>query len=113
MYRLVVVDICFHIIYICIIFFDFAGEGSGRLFVLYQQMVPEGEETITEPSGEKELAFSDGNVGLITDRCCYFVRNVPPSVQLDVNKVSDAEILFGEFGPSALGTIETILSQSF
>ena len=46
-------------------------------------------------------------------KCCYFVRNVPSGAVLDMNKVGEADLLFGELGNSALGTIEALLSQSY
>ena len=90
----------------------FRGESSGRLFVFYQ--VPNTEGGIpAEGEEKKELFVSDGNSGLMTDKCCYFIRNVQPGVVLDTTKSGESDLLFGELGPSALGTIEAILSQSY
>jgi dynein heavy chain, axonemal len=90
----------------------FRGDGAGRLFVLYQPACLPGEEW-TEGSGPKELSLSDGNQGIMVRKCCYFVRNVQPGTGLDLSKSGDADLLFGELGESALGTIEAILSQSY
>ena len=49
----------------------------------------------------------------MTHKCCYFIRNVPSGVALDTAKGGEADLLFGELGNSALGTIEAILSQSY
>jgi dynein heavy chain len=49
----------------------------------------------------------------MTNKCCYFVRNVPSGAALDLTKSGDSDLLFGELGHSALGTIEAILSQSY
>ncbi len=46
-------------------------------------------------------------------KCCYFIRNVPNGVALDPLKSGDSDLLFGELGSSPLGTIESILSQSY
>ncbi|CAM9799127.1 unnamed protein product [Ectocarpus fasciculatus] len=89
----------------------FRGEGSGRLFIFYQA-VAQGESW-AESTGPKELSISDGNAGSMSDKCCYFVRNVQPGVSLDTTKSGDSDLLFGELGTSALGTIEAILSQTY
>lgn len=49
----------------------------------------------------------------MTHKCCYFIRNVASGVALDPTKAGEADLLFGEIGASALGTIEAILSQSY
>jgi len=49
----------------------------------------------------------------MTQKCCYFVRNVAAGAQLDPLKIAEADLLFGELGDSPLGTIETMLSQSY
>ena len=49
----------------------------------------------------------------MTHKCCYFIRNVPTGTALDTTKGGEADLLFGELGNSALGTIEAILSQSY
>jgi hypothetical protein len=49
----------------------------------------------------------------MTEKCCYFIRNVPNGVPLDLLKSGETDLLFGELGKSALGTIEAILSQSY
>jgi dynein heavy chain len=46
-------------------------------------------------------------------KCCYFVRNVAQGVSLDLTRSGESDLLFGELGNSALGTIEAILSQSY
>ena len=61
----------------------------------------------------KVLSLSDGNAGLMTNKCAYFVRNVPAGAALDISKSGDTDLLFGELGDSALGTIEAILSQTY
>ena len=66
-----------------------------------------------EPSGQKVLSLSDGTTGLMTSKCCYFIRNIPPGVPLDLTKSGEADLLYGELGSSALGTIEAILSQTY
>jgi dynein heavy chain len=67
----------------------------------------------TENQAAKTLSVSDGTIGLMTSKCCYFIRNVGPGVALDLAKSGDPDLLYGELGPSALGTIEAILSQSY
>ena len=89
----------------------FRGEGSGRLFCFYQPM--EDGEFKTEVEGPKQLSISDGNSGLMMYKSCYFVRNTPPGEALDLSKSGETDLLFGELGDSALGTIEAILSQSY
>jgi hypothetical protein len=32
---------------------------------------------------------------LMTHKCCYFVRTVPPGVSLDMMKSGEADLLFG------------------
>ena len=49
----------------------------------------------------------------MTEKCCYFIRNIPNGVPLDLLKSGETDLLFGELGKSALGTIEAILSQSY
>lgn len=49
----------------------------------------------------------------MTHKCCYFIRNVATGAAVDPSKSGDAELLFGELGTSALGSIEAILSQSY
>lgn len=49
----------------------------------------------------------------MTHKCCYFIRNVPAGVPIDVLKSGDTDLLFGELGSSALASIEAILSQSY
>eukprot|EP01033_Poteriospumella_lacustris_P002475 gene2475-1807_t len=49
----------------------------------------------------------------MSNKCCYFIRNVPNGVVLDLTKTGDNDLLFGELGSSPLGTIEAILSQSY
>ena len=49
----------------------------------------------------------------MTQKCCYFIRNVPVGMALDLLKCGENDLLFGELGTSALGTIEAILSQSY
>ena len=49
----------------------------------------------------------------MTKKCCYFVRNIPAGVALDNAKVGESDLLFGEVGDSPLGTIESMLSQSY
>jgi hypothetical protein len=49
----------------------------------------------------------------MTQKCCYFIRNVPVGTALDLLKCGENDLLFGELGTSALGTIEAILSQSY
>jgi dynein heavy chain len=66
-----------------------------------------------DESAPKFLSLSDGSNGLMTHKCCYFIRNVANGVALDLNKSGESDLLFGEFGASALGTIEAILSQSY
>ena len=66
------------------------------------------------PGGvQKILTLSDGSNDLMVNKCCYFIRNVTPGVALDITKCGDADLLFGELGDSALGTIEAILSQTY
>lgn len=88
----------------------FRGEGPGRLFILFQ---PADGETWTENAGPKQISISDGNIGLMTHKCCYFIRNVAPGAPVDPTKSGDSDLLFGELGTSALGSIEAILSQSY
>jgi dynein heavy chain, axonemal len=57
--------------------------------------------------------LSDGSSGLMVHKCCFFIRNVPNGAPLDPSKSGDTDLLFGELGDSALGTIEAILSQSY
>jgi len=90
----------------------FRGEGAGRLFVFYQPESQTGETWI-ENAGPKVLSISDGSSGVMTYKCCYFIRNVPSGVALDLSKSGESDLLFGELGSSALGTIEAILSQSY
>ena len=59
------------------------------------------------------MSISDGSQGLMVNKCCYFVRNVAAGVALDMTKSGENDLLFGELGDSALGTIESILSQSY
>ena len=59
------------------------------------------------------MSVSDGNSGLMTNKCCYFVRNIPAGVALDNSTVGGSDLLFGEVGDSPLGTIESMLSQSY
>ena len=61
----------------------------------------------------KTLSLTDGSNGLMVNKCCYFVRNIPAGVALDLTKCGDSDLLFGELGDSALGTIEAILSQTY
>jgi dynein heavy chain len=91
----------------------FRGDNSGRLFVFYQPVVTEGDESFSAGAGPKVLSISDGNEGVMMNKCCYFVRNVQPGVGLDLAKSGDPDLLFGELGDSALGSIEAILSQSY
>ena len=49
----------------------------------------------------------------MTQKCCYFVRNVASGVALDGSKIGESDLLFGELGESPLGTIESMLSQSY
>jgi dynein heavy chain len=91
----------------------FRGESSGRLFVFYQPVASTGEEGYSDGPGPKVLSISDGNEGVMINKCCYFVRNVQPGVGLDLAKSGDPDLLFGELGDSALGSIEAILSQSY
>jgi len=84
----------------------FKGDGNGRMFVLYQPSTDGTENSC-------QLTISDGSQELMTHKCCYFIRNVAPGVPLDITKAGDADLLFGELGSSALGTIEAILSQSY
>jgi dynein heavy chain len=49
----------------------------------------------------------------MVNKCCYFVRNVAAGIALDMTKSGENDLLFGELGDSALGTIESILSQSY
>ena len=91
----------------------FRGESSGRLFVFYQPVGSEGDDSYSEGPGPKVLSISDGNEGVMMNKCCYFVRNVQPGVGLDLAKSGDPDLLFGELGDSALGSIEAILSQSY
>jgi dynein heavy chain, axonemal len=91
----------------------FRGDNSGRLFVFYQPVATEGDEGCSEETGPKVLSISDGNEGVMMNKCCYFVRNVQPGVGLDLAKSGDPDLLFGELGDSALGSIEAILSQSY
>lgn len=49
----------------------------------------------------------------MSSRCCYFLRNVAPGVALDTSKSGESDLLYGELGGSALGTIEAILSQTY
>lgn len=91
----------------------FKGESSGRLFVFYQPVGLDGENWTAENSGPKELVVSDGNQGIMLYKCCYFIRNVQPNASLELSKSGDTDLLFGELGASALGSIEAILSQSF
>eukprot|EP00606_Chrysophyceae_sp_TOSAG23-5_P000883 GSChrysophyteH2.ASY1.ANO1.1544.1 assembled CDS len=86
----------------------FKGESSGRLFVFFQE-----ESPFSESNGPKLLTVSDGNNGLMTKKCCYFVRNVSAGVPLDPAKIAEADLLYGELGDSPLGTIESMLSQSY
>lgn len=90
----------------------FKGDGSGRMFIFYQPEISEGESW-TEDAGPKQLTLSDGNTGVMMHKCCYFIRNVPNGIALDITKSGDSDLLFGELGSSALGTIESILSQSY
>lgn len=90
----------------------FKGESTGRLFIFYQPETKEGE-TWTDGTPPKVLSLSDGSTGLMMHKCCYFVRNIANGLPLDLTKSGEADLLFGEFGSSALGTIEAILSQSF
>jgi len=46
-------------------------------------------------------------------KSCYFIRNVSAGVALDLTKSGESDLLFGELGDSALGTIEAILSQTY
>lgn len=36
-------------------------------------------------------------------KCCYFIRNVQSGAALDLTKCGENDLLFGEFGSSALG----------
>lgn len=71
------------------------------------------DQTWIENVGPKVLSISDGSNGLMVCKCCYFVRNVPSGIALDMTKSGESDLLFGELGNSALGTIEAILSQSY
>lgn len=90
----------------------FKGDGAGRMFVYFQPELAEGE-TYSENSSPKALSLSDGNSGLMTNKCCYFIRNVANGQPLDLLTAGGSDLLYGELGDSALGTIEAILSQSF
>lgn len=90
----------------------FKCEGPGRIFILFQPELVEGESW-SENKGIKQLTLSDGYSGMMTHKCCYFLRNVATGSVIDVSKSGDTDILFGEIGASALGTIEAILSQSY
>jgi dynein heavy chain len=90
----------------------FKGEGVNRLFVFFQAE-SSNAETWIENTGPKVLSISDGSLGSMTNKCCYFVRNFPAGVSLDLSKSGESDLLFGELGSSALGTIEAILSQSY
>jgi len=50
------------------------------------------------------LSVSDGTNGLMMFKCCYFIRNVQSGVALDLTKCGENDLLFGEFGSSALGS---------
>jgi len=89
----------------------FKGEGAGRLFVFYQTESSDSETWI-ESAGPKVLSLSDGSTGLMANKCCYFIRN-PANMALDMTKSGESDLLYGELGPSALGTIAAILSQSY
>ena len=91
----------------------FRGENSGRLFVFFQPVATEGDEGYSEGPTPKVLSISDGNEGVMMNKCCYFVRNVQAGVGLDLSKSGEPDLLFGELGDSALGSIEAILSQSY
>jgi dynein heavy chain len=91
----------------------FKGESSGRLFVFYQPDLNEDEISYTDSNSEKQLSVSDGNNGLMTNKCCYFVRNVAQGVPLDTGATGGADLLFGEVGDSPLSTIEALLSQTY
>ena len=82
----------------------------GRLFVLYQPVSQEGEAWMDSP---KQLILSDGSSEAMLSKCCYFIRNFAPGQAIDLTKSGDSDILYGELGESALGTIEAILSQSY
>ena len=61
----------------------------------------------------KQLSVSDGNNGLMTNKCCYFVRNVPHGAPLDTGVAGGSDLLFGEVGDSPLNTIESMLSHTY
>jgi len=90
----------------------FKGDGTGRLFVFFQPEMNEDEGRAPE-NAPKLLSLSDGTTFLMMHKCCYFIRNVANGLPLDLTKCGEADLLFGEFGSSALGTIEAILSQSY
>lgn len=89
----------------------FKGDSIGRLFVLFEPLEQAGGEAWTD--SPKELILSDGNSGSMTSKSCYFVRNLASGVMIDPTKAGDSDLLYGELGSSALGTIEAILSQSY
>ena len=89
----------------------FRGDGSGCLFVFYQP-VDNGEFSTDEP-GPPILSVTTGTDGVMASKCCYFVRNAPPGQQLDLTKGGENDLLYGELGSSALGSIEALLSQSY
>eukprot|EP01040_Poterioochromonas_malhamensis_P004773 gene4773-5123_t len=91
----------------------FKGDSSGRLFVFYQAEGSEAEGSWSETQAAKNLVISDGTTGLMSQKCCYFIRNVGSGVALDGAKSGDADLLFGELGSSPLSTIEALLSQSY
>lgn len=41
-------------------------------------------------------------------KCCYFIRNVQSGAALDLTKCGENDLLFGEFGSSALGKYTSI-----
>lgn len=82
----------------------------GRLFVFFQ---PAERSAAAEGESSKQLVLSDGNNVLMESKCCYFVRNVVAGSVMDLTKSGDSDLLYGELGTSALGTIEAILSQSY
>ena len=60
------------------------------------------QSPFSENSGPKLLTVSDGNNGLMTHKCCYFVRNIAAGVPLPVDKIAEADLLYGEIDRNPL-----------
>eukprot|EP01032_Pedospumella_encystans_P038575 gene38575-43710_t len=73
----------------------FKGDSSGRMFVFYQPHMGEGE-AYPEESAPKFLSLSDGSNGLMTHKCCYFIRNVANGVALDLAKRGTTDSPFAD-----------------